>query len=220
MLTLPLTREISVTDISMETPCPPDIKQAWAQAEAKRPEMVFYDGMIKSSAMREDAIAVRNLPTVYAGAGYAYTENRYMLHEGNAYIQIGAKMDLYDGGAQGADLEKERARQDQLKEQKYKFIDDIRFEVKNGFVGLSDALEKREVAQEALAQAEENVRYYRAKYNNGAAISTEVLEAISMETGAATNFHVADYDVKRSYARLMYSSGEDIASIYTDRTER
>ena len=74
-------------------------------------------------------------------------------------------------------------------------------------------------AKDALAQAEENVRFYHIKYNNGAATSTDVLEAISLQTKAQTNYYSADYELKRSYAKLIYSMGSDIAAIYK-KTEK
>ncbi|MDD5681387.1 MAG: TolC family protein, partial [Candidatus Omnitrophica bacterium] len=118
--------------------------------------------------------------------------------------------------ATGAQIMKERNLHKQLEEQKNKLVDDIRFEVKRSYLGLKDAIEKLDVAKDALAQAEENVRFYRVKYNNGAATSTDVLEAISLQTKAQTNYHSADYELKRSYARLRYSMGMDLTSLYKE----
>ena len=123
-------------------------------------------------------------------------------------------MDLYDGGVTAAEIMKERYLHKKLQEQKKKMIDDIRYEVKRSFLGLKDAIEKLEVAKNALQQAEENVRFYRVKYNNGVATSTDVLEAISLQTRAQTNYYSANYELKRSYAKLMYSMGSDLAAIY------
>ena len=72
---------------------------------------------------------------------------------------------------------------------------------------------------DALAQAEENVRFYRVKYNNGVATSTDVLEAISLQTRAQTNYYSADYELKRSHAKLMYSMVSDLTEIYK-KTEK
>ncbi len=70
------------------------------------------------------------------------------------------------------------------------------------------------VTKEAVAQAEENVRLYREKYADGSATSTEVLDSITMQKNAQTNYYRADYELKRSYARLMYSMGINMAMIY------
>ncbi len=214
MLTMPLTESITTQDVSMEIPKIPKLNDAWISAEAKRPEILFFDKQLKSSSLREGAKAVENLPTVFVNAGYAYDQNQYMVHEDNGYIKFGAKMNLYDGGASGAEIMKERHLHQQLREHRKKISEDIRYEVKRNFLGLKDAIEKLEVAKGALAQAEENVRFYRVKYHNGAATSTDVLEAINLQTKAETNYYSADYELKRSYAKLIYSIGNDLISIY------
>ncbi|MDD5422375.1 MAG: TolC family protein [Candidatus Omnitrophica bacterium] len=219
MLTMPLTEDISTQDVKMNTPELPGLNDAWNSAEAKRPEILFFDKQLRSSTLRERAKAVENLPTVFVDAGYAYTQNQYMVYEDDTYVKLGAKMDLYDGGKTGAEVMKERHLHRQLQEQKNKIVEDIKYEVKRSFLGLKDAIEKLAVAKGALAQAEENVRFYRVKYINGAATSTDVLEAISLQTKAEINFYSADYELKRCYTRLVYSMGNDLVSIY-DGTER
>ena len=219
ILTLPLTENIIVSDINSSIPSLPDLTDAWKAAEANRPEILFYNSQLKSSALRENAKTVENLPTVFVNAGYAYAQNKYMVHEDGAYIKLGAKMDLYNGGVTGTEIMQERYQHTKLLEQKSKLIDDIRYEVKDSCLGVKDAIEKLAVARDALAQAEENVRFYRVKYNNGVATSTDVLEAISLQTRAQTNYYGADYELKRSYAKLIYSMGSDLTTIYK-KTER
>ena len=137
-----------------------------------------------------------------------------MVHEGETYVVLGAKANFYDGGLTAAEVSKERYLRKQLTEQKGKLVDDIRYEVKASALDVKDAIEKYAVAENALAQAEENVRFYRVKYNNGAATSTDVLEAIALQTRAQINYYSADYELKRSYARLVYAMGNDLASLY------
>ena len=216
MLTLPLTENILTKDWQSETPKLPELDEAWNSALSLRPEITFYNKQIQSSVLRERSKTVQNLPTVFVDGGYQYTQNQYMVHEDNAYIKFGAKMDLYDGGATGADIMKERNLHKKLQEQKNKLEDDIKFEVKRSYLGLKDAIEKLDVAKGALQQAEENVRFYRVKYNNGAATSTDVLEAINLQTKAQTNYYSAEYELKRSYTRLMYSMGLDLVSLYKE----
>ena len=216
MLTLPLTEDIIVQDTESRMPKLPDLAEAWNAAEARRPEILFFNNQIKSSILRERAKTVENLPTIFADAGYSYNQNEFMVHQDNASITLGAKMDLYDGGVTGAEIMKERYLHKKLQEQKNKLVDDIRYEVKDSRLGVKDAIAKLDVAKDALAQAEENVRFYRVKYNNGVATSTDVLEAISLQTRAQTNYYSADYELKRSYAKFMYSMGSDLTAIYKE----
>ena len=214
ILALPLRTKIRVWDIAMDTPEFPDMDNAWNTAVTLRPEIIFYSEQVKASLLAQKAKAVENYPEVFADAGYSYQQNKYATHESNSSIELGAKMDLYDGGAARARLFKERARKKQLNEQKDKLTEDIKFEIEDSFYGLKNSCEKVQVAKGALEQADENVRFYRIKYNAGSATTTDVLEAISLQTKAQANYCADDYEMKRSYAKLMYSMGLDLPLIY------
>ena len=214
ILALSLRDHTSVCDIKMKPPELPEMEEAWKIARKQRPELTFYEDQIQASGLSIKAKAVENLPTVYMDGGYSYMKNQFQVHQDNAFVELGAKVNLYDGGAAQAELSKERARQKQLREQKDKLFEDIKFEIEDSFVSLRDAREKIFVAEDALSQAKENVRFYRVKYAAGSATSTDVLEAITLETKAQTNYYSSDYEVKRSYAKLMYSMGIDLAFVY------
>jgi outer membrane protein len=213
-LTLPLREKTQVQDVPMEVPKFPDMEDAWKAAISLRPEIAFYEDQIKASVLTEQARKVENYPEVFADAGYAYNQNHFVAHESNSSVVLGAKVDLYDGGAARAQLLKERARQNKLNEQKIKLSEDIKFEIEDSYYGLKNACEKVDVARGALEQADENVRFYRVKYNAGVATTTDVLEAISLQTKAQANFCNDNYEMKRGYAKLMYSMGLDLPLIY------
>ena len=214
LLGLPLREKTRVQDIAMDIPEFPDIDNAWSLALSLRPEIAFYNDQIKASTLIERARAVENFPVVFADAGYSYQQNKYVTHESNSSVVLGAKVDLYDGGASRSQLLKERARGRQLNEQKDKLNEDIKFEIEDSYYGLKNACEKVQVAKGALEQADENVRFYRVKYNAGGATTTDVLEAISLQTKAQANYCTDSYEMKRSYAKLMYSMGLDLLLIY------
>lgn len=218
-LAFPLNERVSVEDVDMQPPELPPVEKAWELAEGQRYELAFLDDMAKASVFSERAKARENWPTVFAKGGYTREQNNYLGHEDNAAVSLGAKVNLYEGGADHAELLKERARQTQLREQRNKLSEDIKLEVENGYVGLRNASERVVVAKDALAQADENVRVNRVKYAEGVATTTDVLEAITLQTGAQTNYYAADYELKRSYSRLMYSMGIDLALVY-ERIER
>jgi outer membrane protein TolC len=179
-----------------------------------RPEVAFVEDQIRAVSLRERVAAAGQYPSIYAQGGYSYTENEYQLHQDNTFLKLGAKVDLYDGGATTAAARKERLIRGQLQEQKNKLIEDIKLEIEDSYTGLKNAVEKLSVAQSVLAQAQENVRVFRVRYAEGAATQTEVLEAISLQTKAQTNYCNSSYEAKRGYAQLMYSMGIDLALIY------
>jgi len=214
LLALPLTRRVGVRDIEMTPPELPPIEEAWRLAAGQRSELALVDGMARASEFNEKAKARENWPTIYAQGDYTSDQNKYLLHDNNAVVKVGAKVNLYEGGSDRAELRKEQALRAQLGEQREKLLEDIKLEVETGYVGLRNAGERVVVAKDALAQADENVRVSRVKYAEGIATSTEVLEAITLQTGARTNFYSADYEMKRAYSRLMYSIGVDLSLVY------
>lgn len=214
ILALPLRQKIRVQDIKIESPEFPEMEWAWKVAEAQRPEIAFFEDQVRASVLSSKAKAVENLPTLYADGGYVYSQNQFLTHQDNAFLEVGAKVNLYDGGAARAGYLREHARARQLKEQKDKLIEDIKLEIEDSTLTLKDAAEKLLVAQDALGQAEENVRVNRVKYIEGSATSTDVLEAITLQTKAQTNYYTSGYELKRSYTELTYSMGIDLELMY------
>ena len=214
ILSLPLRDKIEVRDTTVPALDIADTQNAWEEAQVRRPEITFLAQEIKASSLTEKSKAVSNYLTVYADGGYAFTANKYQVHEGNSFLNLGAKLPLFDGGLNKADAKKEHRRQEQFSTQKEKLIEDIKFEIEDSFLGLKNAREREEVAGGALTEARENVRVNRVKYAEGIATATDVLEAIALQTGAETNHTRAVYEVKRGSAKLMYSMGIDLASVY------
>jgi outer membrane protein len=215
LLTLSLREKIQVKDITMGIPqVPVDIDATWEITHDKRPEIRIVDDQIKASGLSAYAKSTNRLPTVFTESGYSYTQNKYQVHQDNVFVNLGAKLNIFDGWASKADTLKERARGKSLLEQKNELLDDIRFEVEGSYLGVHDALERVRVAADTVAQAQENVRVNRIKYSEGSGTTTEVLEAITLATNAQTNYYQADYQLKRDYAKLLYSMGEDFIAVY------
>lgn len=214
ILALPLRENTQAQDVQMGPLELPEMEDAWLTAQSQRPEVAFYADQINASVSAERAKAVENFPIFFADGGYTYSQNKYQVHEDNLSASLGVRMNFYDGGAARAELLKERSRQKQLKEQENKIIDDIKFEIEDSYYSLKNACKRVSVAKDAIKQADENVRAYRVKYMSGSATPTDVLEAIALQTMAQTNYYSADYELKRNYAKLEYSIGMDLLSIY------
>jgi outer membrane protein len=214
ILTIPLKEGIRVVDVDMEDPRIPELNQAWEIAKSLRSELIILNQQIKASTLAERARAIENFPTIFINGGYSYAQNKYQVHQSDVFVNLGAKADLYEGGADRAALLKERDRRSLLTEQRNKVSDDIGLEVQSAYLGLTNAKEKVSVSRGALESAEENVRASRAKYNEGAATNTEVLEAIALQTNAQTNYYRANYEVRRNFSRILYAMGIDLELMF------
>jgi len=214
ILVMPMEEPVSASDFDMTPPQIPALDYSFRTAEEQRPEIKIVDDQIRATSFFEKSKRAKNYPEFFADGGYSMSQNRYMVHDDSMAVTLGVKVNAFDGGLARAEAERERFRRAQLEEERRKLVDDVKLEVKDSFSGLTDAVEKVKVTKEAVAQAEENARMYREKYTDGSATSTEVLDSITMQKDAQTNYYRADYELKRNYARLMYSMGIDLAMIY------
>jgi outer membrane protein TolC len=95
-----------------------------------------------------------------------------------------------------------------------KVLDAVRLEVQRNYLELQSSRQKVEVTRGAVAQAEENLRLQRLRYQEGVGTATEVLDAVTLLTVTRTNAWKALYGVKRAEAGLLSSMGRDLAGMY------
>jgi outer membrane protein len=216
ILSRPLTTEVQVTDVG-EPPAGHVIlerEQAWGAAVETRPEMRIVDETMKSLNFEETARKVEYYPKFFAGASWDYTENRYMVHQGNASLLLGMTLNLFSGGSTKAELLKVDSQRTQLQEQRARLADEIRLEVERNILDLRNAEERIGVTKDTAGQAEENLRINRVRYEEGVGTATEVLDAVTLLTGAETNYYRSLYDLRRAESAVFYSMGKDLSEVY------
>ncbi len=205
---------VEVKDGPVPTYTPVVTPAARAAALQDRPELAFLDRQVRAFTFSGKAQALDDYLTVFAQAGYGRTRNRYSVHEDNSYISLGARIGLYDGGRRQGEAAVERSHRQQVEDSRSKLVQDIYLELESSNLAFKNARQRVQVASGALGQARENVRVNRVKYTVGSATTTEVLEAITMEVEARTNYYRAAYAAKRGAARLLYAMGRELAAVY------
>lgn len=216
LLLRPLRAETRVVEEKEKFPIPLglDIETVWERALKERPEILITDGTLK--ALRLDEVAKKSdyYPKIFARGGYDYTQNRYVVNEGNWSLTLGMGVNLFNGGSTRADVLKSRSQQYQLLEQRAKLVDDIRLEVQRYMLDLENARERIQVTQDSMTQAEENLRINRIRYQEGVGTATEVLDAVNLLTVSETNYNRAIYDFRRAEAGVYYAMGKDLREVY------
>jgi outer membrane protein len=216
ILSRPLNTEVEVQDVE-KTPSGHvilDREQAWSAALEQRPEMRIVDDTMRSLNFDEASRKAEYYPRFFADASYDYTENRYMVHEGNASFMLGVTLNLFSGGSTRAEILKIEHQKTQLQEQKSRLEDEIRLEVEKNILDFKNALERTKVTKDAAGQAEENLRIDRVRYEEGVGTATEVLDAVTLLTVAETNYYRSLYDLRRAESALLYSLGKDLTEVY------
>jgi len=214
ILTRPIKEEVRVADLSNDLPPMISLESAWQNAETQRLELQIIDHQLTINDLEETAKKSEYYPTIFAQAGYNYTENHYITHEDNWTLLLGLNVNLFSGGSTKAEVTKARYRREQLIEQRKKIADDIKFEVEKYYRDMEDARERILTTQDAISQAEENLRIDKTRYQEGVGTATELLDAITLLSTAQTNYYRALYDFWRAHAGLLYAMGLDLSSQY------
>ncbi|MBF0320760.1 MAG: TolC family protein [Nitrospirae bacterium] len=191
-----------------------DIAPFLEMAEAQRPEVKIIDHELQVLTLQTRMKIAEFLPSFYLQGGYNYTENDYQVYEGNWSFILGAKLNLFSGGSTKADLSKLKYKKEKLTEQRKKLIDDIMLEIEQYYLSMKSAAEKLQVMKDSVAQAEENLRINRMRYEHGQGTATDVIDAISLLTKTQTNYFSALYEHKRAYAGLLYASGANLTEVF------
>jgi len=216
ILVRPLTSDIQVEDIRDVSPqlVEADRERAWEAAEKQRPEIQIAEETLKALDLDKAAKKSGYYPKFFLRGGYDYTENRYMVHEGNWSLLLGMGINLFRGGETSAELSRIESEKMRLIEERNKLVDDIKLEVEKYLLDAKTAKERVDVTRGAVEQAEENLRINRVKYAEGVGTATEVLDAVSLLTVAETNFYRSLYDLKKAEAAVLYATGKDITEVY------
>jgi outer membrane protein len=215
ILARPLDTRVEAAEI--EEPASPeaDLQAAWKAAEQRRVELKVLDEQLRAAGYQEAFRRSEYFPEFFAEGGYSYTQNRFLLEEDNWSFVVGLSMNLFSGGSTRAEVAKARLRQEQLREQREKLLEDIRLEVQSNYLDAENARERIGMTKDAVNQAEENLRINRIRYEEGVGTATDVIDAVALLTTAETNYLRAVYELRRARAKLTYSMGLDIVSAYT-----
>jgi outer membrane protein len=221
ILVRPLKSDIEVSDAYVKEVrgLPEDLRTidtdaAWKTAEKQRPEILIADETLRALDLRERARKAEYFPRLFVQGGYDFTENRYMVHEGNWSVTLGLSVNLYSGGSTKAEIMKLEEQKSKLLEEKNNLIDQIKLELEKFLLDSRTARERVAVTKDAVQQAEENLRINRVKYEEGVGTATDVLDAVTLLTVAETNYYRAVYDLSRAEAAVLYSMGVDLAEVY------
>lgn len=79
---------------------------------------------------------------------------------------------------------------------------------------MKNAQEKILVTKDAIAQAEENLRINKIRYEEGIGTATDVIDAIAILTTAETNYYRAIYEFKKAEAGFLFAIGQNLLSAY------
>lgn len=173
----------------------PDLKRIQSEESAQRQSV----SMAKSSfGPRVNAFAGWEMdnPTFLAGGG------------GNNWVGgIELQIDLFQGGAKRAELSRQRALEQRVAALKQAASDGVRLEVRRAYFDMDAGRQQVQVAQTAIAQAQENLRINQDRYEGGLTTITDLLGAEEAARRSQADYWDAVYRYRTSYASLELASG-------------
>lgn len=214
LLLRPLNEAVQAVEITKTPSAGITLETAWTVAEAESPEIQVIEAGIKAKEESVHAVRGEYFPSLFLSGGYDYQENRYMVHDNNWSLIAGASFNLFGGGATTAKVHIAQNELASLRTTRDKIVDAVRLDVKAAYLNLQSSSQQIEVTRTAVAQAEENLRLQRLRYQEGVGTAIEVLDAVTLLTATQSGNLRALYGFERAEAGLLYSMGRDLMGTY------
>jgi len=150
------------------------------------------------------------LPTFNVQTSYELNNTAPFSPNGsNNYVALGLfSFNLFNGLGDAAAIRRARAQQDKARELLEAKRREIEVEVVEASYGLTAARERIAVSESAVAQAEENLRITRNRYNSGIASVLDLLTAELVLNQAKQNRTRALYDERIGLAKVQLVTGQ------------
>jgi outer membrane protein TolC len=213
VLGIRVNRKTEVVDVTEALPTAIELREALELAVANRPEFKVIQ---KSIEVQKQGLAVAKagfLPRIYVAGGYNRLDDDFQLNKDYWAGEVGIQLDLFTGGRRLAETRLARWEVQKSEEQAREMCDAIALQVKSGVLGIADAKGRLGVAEQAVAQAEENLRLMNNKYREHLASSTDVIDAETALARARINYYAAIYDYNTARARLQSAVGRELTGI-------
>jgi outer membrane protein TolC len=207
----PLDRVPDIEDRASLNGLPPetrDLPTLLAAANANRSELRALEARAGSLEAQGRAERAKLLPQFSLQGGWQHLETTVLDREEFSSVGVGFRWTLFDGGQalnQARALER-AGRAARLRRDDAASL--LELQVREAWLGLSEAEARRAATREAVEQAAENLRISRELYGAGLASNTQVLDAIALRVAAENNRDDAAMDIELARLRVARAIGE------------
>ncbi len=187
----------------------PDLSESMEMALSCRPD---YKAIVKKRIISEERVKIaegRRLPDISLAGQYGGASGIDTGFRENWYYGLRLTLPILDGGSIRSAIEKEKIQLDKAREEERSLKHVIAREVRDAYLGILNAEERVEVANKGIESAVENLRVELLKYDTGAGMSQDVIDAQTVLLRAETDRFQAIFDREISVAFLMKAIGKD-----------
>ena len=167
------------------------------------------ESLRQARALQDQAASVRGKsgPQVAVTGGYLYQQDDYIQPNGITGVMLNVEWNAIDFGRvknQARELDEKSQALIRLRRDAESMIC---LEVRQKWIDLQTARERVLVARKTTAQADENLRVARDRYQHQAGTNTEVLDAETLRVQAYTNLYSSTYQAALAGLRLRRAVG-------------
>jgi outer membrane protein TolC len=122
-------------------------------------------------------------------------------------VGVGVQWQLFDGGQARKKASALSFRSQAILLQRNDMTSMVELQVRQAWLRRNETIERRQLTERAVEQAEENLRVVRDRYRNGEGTNTEVLDAEVLRSRSHSNYDNADFDAKLALYELARGVG-------------
>ncbi len=200
-----LTDTVSLAHHFPEIP-PGTLNELSSNALKQRSELITMTQHIESLGQQAQSVKSGLLPQVAVNAGYQYQENRYQAFQGLWMANVGVDWKLFDGSS-GHRSDAMTGQAISLKEQRDDLSSMIGLQVRQAWLDIQETQKRITVTQQAIGQADENLKVTTDRYQQGLSTNTEVLKAEDLRITIQGNFNNAKLDAALAVVHLRHAVG-------------
>lgn len=204
-----MDREISLADSRNLHWTYPSPDESIRQALEKRPD---YGAVIKRLEIGEQRVRLasgKRLPSLSLNGEYMERSGNDLAFSENWAVALRLSVPVFDGGSIRAGISSERKELDKIREEERILKLEIVRNVKEAYINIENALERINVSATAVKTAKETLRIELLKFETGAGISTDVIDAQTALLRAETDYHQAVFDNNIAVASLRKATGDE-----------
>ena len=187
-----------------------NFEQLLAQAESGRPELNIAAKKVEIQQRKLKIAQGEYLPRLNAFVNYGTNNEAFgsSSNRENVTAGVALEMDIFSGFGTQQRTAKAQRELATAKEQLHKLRLQINQEVKNAYLLLTEAIQRRKVTETAMYAAEEALRLVSAQHQAGTVTVTRFIEAQVARDQANARTIAALYDALRAEAVIKRAIGE------------
>lgn len=178
-------------------------------ARSKRPDHRALKARAEAAAATQRAARAAFLPQLGLEASYEWNSPKFQEdQEGSYLLAVALEWNLFEGLRDRAHLRETAANAEAARQRLRALEDRMRLEIEEALTAVRTNQESLAVTQERVAQAEENLRIIRQRYQGGLTTVVELEQAeLALSNSRFQNLR-AVHDLRISLAKLKWVTGE------------